>query len=1454
MEEKKMERKTATWVMISVIFASIFLQVISTTKANGTIIVPEDYLIDQKNEYDFSTDNNRTELVIGVNERLPSDEELMSFVSKSNGSIVNTVSVRGTIQALIIDLPSNTLDEFAKEAKSVDFIDYTEPNMKFQIDFAPNDFYWAKQWGPQKIEADWAWNTTTGKSSLLVAVVDSGIDYTHPDLVTNYVPLGYDWVDKDNDPIDNYGHGTHIAGIIAATINNSIGIAGLAQVRIMAERGLDNDGHGYEDDLANAIIHAVDEGANIINLSWGGDESMLIHDAIEYAYANDVLVIASAGNDGTSNKHYPAAHEEVVAVTATDATDKPAFFTSFGDWVEVAAPGVNILSTMWSGSYKNMSGTSMAAPHVSGAAALIWSRSPNMTRDQLIKQLLYTSDDLGDQGFDEYYGYGRINIRRAIETPPEHELILTKQSTVSYMKPNSKGKVSNTVFNFGRQDEINLTINLMINGTVVNSTEISLASGSSIEVSLSWIPIDERTYNVTSYVVPVQGELNTINNALSADVLVRIGDTIRVPEDYLQIEDAVEAAKPLDTILVACGTYSGNFCVDKTLTLLGEDPKITIVDGSLGVYADNVIINGFTLRYGHYDYYNAGIEVWRSNSVNISSNIVTNCGIGICLTNADKSFIANNTIIYNWRGIMLYDSNDNSIINNNALNNTGYGMYILSSSRNTFVNNTVNSNFGFYIKQSSYNTLRNNNINSNEANFGVHGYSKSQYVHSIDTSNTINGRPIYYWVSEQDRKIPADASFVGLVDCLNITVQNLNLTDNTRGILLAYTSNSTIQNNTLINNWWGITCNKCSNNTIRNNIATYSSVAFVLYSSSNNILRNNSAVENFGGVYEFYSANIIDNNLISSNEAYGIFLCSSSNNVVRNNNVTETERYGIHLEDSNNNTIDNNNVTETYYPYGFGYGIYLETSNNNTISNNKMKNNRLGLYIYDSQRNLLTGNKLIESLDINIRLQNSSQNKLRNNSMTSKYCANFGVEGSLLQHFVQDIDISNTVDGKAVYYLINQNGITVNPSTYPNIGYLAVINSTNITVRHINMKMNRQGVLFVYTNNSKIENATAAGNYIGIQLIRSSNNSITGNNITSKYVESNYIGIQLIRSSNNSITGNNITKNWYGILFEEFSDNNTIIKNTIERNHPGIFLAFCNHNTISNNYLLNNIEGMYLYRSDYNKITDNHLFCTYEYSYGIGLRDSNRNLIYRNNFINYQDAAHTLKSYNNIWDAGYPCGGNYWIDYNGTDQYSGPYQNETGSDGIGDIPYIIDENNQDNYPLMKPYADLHDIGITSINTSKTIVGQNYSININVKIINYGEEKENFNLSIKVNSTTIQTQTVILTARNSTTITFMWNTAGFAKGNYTISAYAKLVSEETDITDNMLINGWVSVTIPGDVDGDRDIDIYDVVKITGVYWSKIGGPTYNPNSDINGDDVIDMDDIIICINKYGYKET
>jgi thermitase len=482
-----------------------------------------------------SLSNETNDLVIGVKNGLSGANGLAGVVAMFGGRIINRVTLGGEPLAIVANVPSDNISLFESEAQTSGLARYFEPNVEFKAQFVPNDPYWSFQWGPQKIEADWAWNMTMGNRSILVAVVDTGIDYNHPDIAANYNASGYDWVNNDSDPMDDNGHGTVCAGIIAAVINNSIGIAGMAQVQIMAEKGLDANGTGYEDNLANAIYDAIEKGANILSLSWGGDQdSQLIHEAIQYAYSKNVLIVAAAGNQASDTKFYPAAYPEVVSVVATDQNDNLASFSEYGDWIELSAPGVDILSTMptyrvtlndygYAMNYDYLSGTSMACAYVAGLGALVWSQFPNATRDWVRAQMRYTADDLGSPGFDPYYGYGRINARRAVEqVPPLHDVLILDWEKPNIIVPGDIVYFNLTVLNFGSSDEQNVTAELFVDSNIqFTSTLGVLPAGSSWTTSLVWNPQVEGTFNVTLYVVPVPGEAMIGSNEVSEEILVQ---------------------------------------------------------------------------------------------------------------------------------------------------------------------------------------------------------------------------------------------------------------------------------------------------------------------------------------------------------------------------------------------------------------------------------------------------------------------------------------------------------------------------------------------------------------------------------------------------------------------------------------------------------------------------------------------------------------------------------------------------------------------------------------------------------------------------------------------------------------------------------------------------------------------------------------------------------------------
>jgi subtilisin family serine protease len=277
-------------------------------------------------------------------------------------------------------------------------------------------------YAPQRIGIEDAWRFSIGDPSIIVAIVDTGVNASHPELAGRIL-RGYDFVNNDADADDDHGHGTHVAGIVAAAADNGLGMAGLCpQCTILPVKVLSALNSGSSMGVAAGIIYATDHNAAVINLSLGSDlYSQAIADAVDYARKQGVLIVAAVGNGRSQVPFYPAALDGVMAVSATNLTDERWSFSNYGSWVDLAAPGVNIFSTAHIAAgahpgYTFKTGTSMAAPHVSGVAALLRSLNPLLSVDEVRHILLSTADDLGNPGQDNLYGHGRINASTALST------------------------------------------------------------------------------------------------------------------------------------------------------------------------------------------------------------------------------------------------------------------------------------------------------------------------------------------------------------------------------------------------------------------------------------------------------------------------------------------------------------------------------------------------------------------------------------------------------------------------------------------------------------------------------------------------------------------------------------------------------------------------------------------------------------------------------------------------------------------------------------------------------------------------------------------------------------------------------------------------------------------------------------------------------------------------------
>ncbi|MDA0577144.1 MAG: S8 family peptidase [Verrucomicrobia bacterium] len=396
---------------------------------------------------------------------------IIKFRSGADSVLVNRVMVRhglkvqraiARINVLRCQIPAGQHEELtARLLASYPIVDFAEPDYIRHASFTPTDPGYNAQWDMHKIRMPQAWDITRGAASVVVAVVDTGIDLDHPDLVNNlwrnpgeiagnnidddsngYIDdtVGWDFAGdgifplpaaQDNVPDDIADHGTHVSGTVAASQNNGIGITGVAPLcKIMPVRVLGGLlGTGYSSDIIEGIIYAVDNGAKVINMSLGGtSKSLGEYNAVKYAWDHNVFVAAAAGNAGNRDNpiEYPAGYPFTMGVGATGPTDGIAAFSSHNCFVEVSAPGVNILSTIPDNTFEQLdwSGTSMASPHVAGLAALLYARHPGIAVWEVRAMIQSGAVELGSPNWDRYYGFGRMDAATTLSLARPNTAVL----------------------------------------------------------------------------------------------------------------------------------------------------------------------------------------------------------------------------------------------------------------------------------------------------------------------------------------------------------------------------------------------------------------------------------------------------------------------------------------------------------------------------------------------------------------------------------------------------------------------------------------------------------------------------------------------------------------------------------------------------------------------------------------------------------------------------------------------------------------------------------------------------------------------------------------------------------------------------------------------------------------------------------------------------------------------
>lgn len=1033
---------------------------------------------------------------------------------------------------------------------------HAEPNYILELMNVPDDPYYDRQWGMEMIFARSAWGTTTGSRDVVVAVIDTGIDYNHVDLADNMWrddqgKHGYNALNDSYYPMDDNGHGTHVSGIIGAVGNNGIGVTGVNwEISLMGVKAFGPLGEGT---VANVIagldyvLERKNEGENIVatSNSWGGfGFSELLYEAIQRHQEADILFIAAAGNDGLNNDihlSYPSCFNltNIISVGSTTSSDHPSWSSDYGPrTVHVSAPGQSIYSTYPYDDYTHMSGTSMATPHVSGLAALLASYKPSYDHIQLKNTILSSADTVPALTGLTLTG-GRINAYNALYASPDPDdiniWVHRPLSSISWggetdimislndgvdpvtgahvavefgtgeppviLRDDGTGgdQVADDGYYFGKWTPetvgtMVLTVNATIEGTsIFKEFTIDVSGESGIYVL--------ESQNNTLEGNEISGGSNgvilrsSLNNTVSSNemgdnnkgVVLHDSDLNRLMDNTVRLTNTGILLESSTNNTLENNTVELLWYVGYGVALQYSDHN-TIVNSSIEKGYEGMVLQGSSFcAITGMEFFDTetSLGIYESNHNVIRDITVQTCWEAVLMIESHGNEIFDFVVDESYMGIACLMSNHNTF---RDISLSGGYIYNVMSSHNSFYDCSVQGDMiGFYLVESLNILLSGNTMVEN--GILLSGSSLENWnTHTIDSSNTVNNKPVYYWKNRTEGTVPDDAGQVILANCTGVTVEGVQLGQTTMGITMGFSRDNTVRDNHIYKTFYGIFLEESHDNLFLNNTIEDGFYGMISEYSDGNEVEKNSITNNLIGMLMFFSHNnSMTGNTVTGNDFYSI-ACMGSNDNKISDNVIRSQEVGIVMYDSHRSVVSGNRISHT------PYGIRDFLSTDSVIMNNNLSyNHKGGMFMEDVHGSLIVNNTIYNSHPGIIIL--GWDCTLRDNTMEK---CGIDLRGYDISNYnSHSMDESNTINGKPLIYWKDTAGGEVPQDA----GQVILVSCTGVVVENQWLEYGCVGITLAFSYENILRNNTLSMNRMGVYLTESSDNILYHNNFKDNTVQ-----------------------------------------------------------------------------------------------------------------------------------------------------------------------------------------------------------------------------------------------------------------------------------------------------------------------------------------------------------------